>query len=155
MALRMKTSVKLKASAECPSHARSDITVRDISFTIDEPKVRGGTNLGPTPTDTAIAALIGCVNVIGNKCAEGLGVDIGHLSIDAECEFDRRGVALEEEIDVPFTSITLKVRANGSADQAALERVGAETEKFCPLSKLFRQAGTKLDVNWQQDQTLR
>jgi len=151
MAIRMKTSVKLKASAECPSHARSDIKVRDVSFTIDEPTARGGTNLGPSPTDTAIAALIGCVNVIGNKCAESLGVDIGQLSIDAECDFDRRGVTLAEEIEVPFSAVTVTVRANGTADQAALNRVAIETERFCPLSKLFRQAGTKLEVNWQKD----
>ena len=100
MAIKMKTTVKLRAKADCPSHSKSDIAIRDINFAIDEPSERGGTNLGPTPTDTAIAALIGCTNVIGHKCASKLGVDIGHLTIDAICDFDRRGVTLEEEIEV-------------------------------------------------------
>jgi len=150
MAIRMKTTVKLSAKGTCPSHSRTDIAVRDVGFTIDEPEARGGTNLGPTPTDTAIAAFIGCVNVIGNKCATKLGIDIGHLAIDAQCEFDRRGVTLEEEIEVPFKSVTLTVRADGPASQEELGRVGAETEKFCPLSKLFRAAGTKVEVIWQK-----
>ena len=148
MAIRMKTTVVLKASAECPSHSQADVAARDLNFTIDEPVERGGTNLGPTPTETAIAALIGCTNVIGHKCAGALGVDIGHLTIDAECSFDRRGVTLAEEIEVPFQSILLRVRADGSADQSALNKVGAEVEKFCPLSKLFLNAGTEVKVEW-------
>ena len=85
-----------------------------------------------------------CVNVIGQKCAARIGAEIGHLEIDAVCAFDRRGVTLAEEIEVPFTAITLTVRADGPADADTLARVGAETEKFCPLSKLFRAAGTEL-----------
>lgn len=150
MAIRMKTSVTLSAEAECPSHSKADIKIRDLSFTIDEPEARGGTNKGPTPTDTALAALIGCTNVIGHKCASKLGVSIGHLTIKASCEFDRRGVTLEEEIEVPFTAIQLSVVADGTANEEELALVAAETEKYCPLSKLFLAAGTKLEVNWRK-----
>lgn len=147
-AVKLKTSVVLKAKASCPSHSRTDLEVRDLAFCIDEPLERGGTNQGPTPTDTALAALIGCTNVIGHKCAKRLDVDIGNLSIDAQCAFDRRGVTLSEEIATPFTAITLNVSADGGASQEALERVGREVAKFCPLSKLFEAAGTKLEVKW-------
>ncbi len=115
VAIKLKTNVKLRLKAECPSHARSDLSVRDLEFSIDEPTERGGTNTGPTPTDTAIAALIGCVNVIGSKCADNLGVDLGHLTISATCDFDRRGVTLTEEIDVPFQRIELSIIYDGSA----------------------------------------
>lgn len=150
-AVRMKTSVKLRATASCPSHSRADISIRDLVFAIDEPSERGGTNAGPTPTDTALAALVGCTNVIGQKCAKALDVDIGQLSIDAVCDFDRRGVTLADEIEVPFEAVTLIVTASGSASQADLDLVATETEKFCPLSKLFINAGTKLEVSWRKD----
>lgn len=149
----MKTTVKLRAKAECPTHARSDVAVRDLVFAVDEPTERGGTNLGPTPTDTGLAALIGCTNVIGHKCAAALGVDIGHLSITAVCDFDRRGVTLTEEISVPFEAITLDVTAHGAASQDELDRVAVETAKYCPLAKLFVAGGTKLQVNWHKDQS--
>ena len=147
-AVKMKTSVTLKAKATCPSHSRSDIEIRDLLFSIDEPVERGGGNQGPTPTDTALAALIGCTNVIGHKCAKSLGVDIGKLTIDAQCAFDRRGVTLSEEVATPFAAITLDVCADGDANQEALERVGREVAKYCPLSRLFEAAGTKLEVRW-------
>lgn len=143
-----KTSVKLRANAQCPSHSLANISIRDLSFAIDEPEARGGTNLGPTPTDTALAALIGCTNVIGNKCAEMLRIDIGHLTISAVCDFDRRGVTLTEEIDVPFEKILLKVEADGTATEAELQKVAQETAKYCPLAKLFRQAGTIVEDSW-------
>ena len=146
--IRPKTTVKLKAEAQCPSHSLADVSVRDLTFAIDEPIERGGTNKGPTPTDTAIAALIGCTNVIGHKCADSLGIDIGHLNISAVADFDRRGVTLQEEVDVPFPKIALKIETGEVVSQADLERLAAEVGKFCPLSKLFRQAGTVIDEEW-------
>ena len=148
MDIRPKTTVKLRAEAECPSHSLANVNVRDLTFAIDEPTERGGTNLGPTPTDTALSALIGCTNVIGHKCANKLGIDIGHLKISAVCEFDRRGVTLEEEIDVPFSKIQLNIETSAEVSQDDLDRLGAEVAKFCPLSKLFKQAGTVIDENW-------
>lgn len=72
MTIRMKTTVKLRADADCPSHSLAEVSVRDLVQKIDEPKERGGTNLGFTPTDTALSALAGCTNVIAHKCAMNL-----------------------------------------------------------------------------------
>ena len=148
--MKMKTTVKLRAKGECPSHSLANVSVRDLAFAIDEPVERGGTNAGPTPTDTALAALIGCTNVIGHKCAKSLGIDIGHLVVEAVADFDRRGVTLSEEIDVPFQAINLTVTADGSASNEELQQVAAEVQKYCPLSKLFRQAGTTINETWQK-----
>lgn len=148
MAIKAKTSVTLKASAECPSHSLSNISIRDLLFSIDEPTERGGTNAGPTPTDTVLSALVGCTNVIGHKCASKLGVDIGQLQIDVSCEFDRRGVMLAEEIEVPFSRIVLNVVSSGTATTEQLQQVATDVAKYCPLSKLFRQAGTEIEEHW-------
>ncbi len=147
--MQSKTTVKLRASAVSPSHSLSNISVRDVRFAIDEPVERGGTNLGPTPTDTALSALVGCTNVIGHKCADVLGVDIGHLTISAVCDFDRLGVTLQQEVDVPFVKILLTVESDGPATQSELDLVSAEVGKYCPLAKLFRQGGTIIEENWK------
>jgi uncharacterized OsmC-like protein len=148
MAIRMKTVVTYKTPAQCPTHARTEIPVRNLNVVIDEPEERGGTNLGPTPTETAMTALIACTNVIGHKNAKRLGVDLGTITIDADCKFDRRGVLMEEEIDVPFPEITLTVNCTTQASQEELDLVGTETAKYCAIAKLFEAAGTKLTVNW-------
>ncbi|MFK7751777.1 MAG: OsmC family protein [Sedimentitalea sp.] len=148
MAVKMKPVVTYRAQAACPTHARTEIPVRDLNVVIDEPTERGGTNLGPTPTETAMTALIACTNVIGHKNAHRLGIDLGEVTIDANCQFDRRGVLMEQEIDVPFPAVTLTVNCTTPASQDQLDLVGAETAKFCAIAKLFKAAGTDLTVNW-------
>jgi uncharacterized OsmC-like protein len=148
MAIKMKSVVTYRAKAQCPTHARTEIPVRDLQVVIDEPVERGGTNLGPTPTEAAMTALIACTNVIGHKNAHRLGVDLGEVEIDANCQFDRRGVLMEEEIDVPFPAVILTVNCNTTASQEELTKVGQETAKYCAIAKLFEAAGTDLTVNW-------
>ena len=148
MAIRQKSVITARLTGKGTSHARSEISVRDVLGVIDEPLERGGTNEGMSPTETGFAALIGCTNVIGSKCAQKLGVDVGHLSFEMEVDFDRRGVLLVEEIEVPFVAIRLTVSADGPASQADLDRVAVETDKFCPLAKLYRNSGTDLTTTW-------
>jgi len=57
---------------------------------------------------------------------------------------------LEEEIEVPFEALKLTVVSDGSASNEDLQTVVAEVAKFCPLSKLFENAGTKLTVDWSK-----
>lgn len=117
-------------------------------MTIDEPRERDGTNMGPSPTETAMAALIGCTNVVGHKVAKKLGLDIGNLKISMACEFDRRGVLLQEEIDLPFRRIRLRVEVDGDVSQSDLQRVSDEVGRYCAISKLFRTAGTVIEEEW-------
>ncbi len=150
MAVKMKTSVTLSVEANCLSHSVAHVRTRDLSAIIDEPIERHGTNLGFTPTDTALSALAGCTNTIGHKCAAKLGVDIGNLKISVKSRFNRLGVTLEEEIDVPFEEIDLTVVSDGAATQAELDQVAQEVAKFCPLAKLFRGAGTIINEDWRK-----
>ena len=62
-----KMVVQYTLNGESISHARTDIETRDVDVTIDEPTQRGGTNMGLAPTETLVAALIGC----GEREAEG------------------------------------------------------------------------------------
>jgi len=150
MAIKQKTTISATIKSSNPSHSLCECSVRDVNFKIDEPVERGGTNLGPSPTETVIAALIGCTNVIANKCADKLGIDIGHLAIDATYSFDRRGAMLMEEVDVPFPKITLNIISDGTATQAELENVSRELNRFCPVSKVFRHAGTQIEEIWSK-----
>ncbi len=146
--VKLKTTVKLRAKGTGFSHSRMDVAVRDLTSTIDEPTERGGTNLGLTPTDTAIAALAGCTNVIGNKCAEKLGIDAGNIHVEINCDFDRRGVTLAEEIETPFVALNQRVTCTGSATKEELAQLGEDVAKYCPLSKLFINSGTQVTTTW-------
>lgn len=143
-----KTVVTQKLEGRCTSHSRTDVSVRDRTVVIDEPVERGGTNQGPTPTEIMMASLIGCTNVITHKVAAKNNVAIKSMNVRVEAQFDRRGVMLQEEIDVPFPSATVYIDLETDADPAALERVKRELAMFCPVSKVFRAAGIELKEVW-------
>jgi uncharacterized OsmC-like protein len=146
--VREKTTVTMRLAADAASHSRTDVKVRDVGMTIDEPAERGGTNQGPSPTETLVAALLGCSNVIGHKVAARNGVHFARLSLRAEVQFDRRGVTLQEEVAVPFPKIRLFVDVVTDADEARMAAVQRELAMFCPVSKVIRAAGTEIEEVW-------
>lgn len=148
MAIRPKTTVDMKMTGTVVSHARTDIAVRDITGIIDEPAARGGTNLGLTPTETLVAALVGCTNVISQRLAHREGVTFGEMTIDAKAKFDRRGASLEEEVDLPFPVIELSIEVQTDATPEQLETIKTDLGKFCPIAKMIRAAGSEIIETW-------
>lgn len=146
--VKQKNEVTMKMSATCPHHARSDVSVRDVESVIDEPTERGGTNLGFTPTETMIAALIGCTNVITQRISEGYGLHIDGMDIDAAAQFDRRGVMLQEDVQVPFPEITLDINIKSPNGADEFDKVKVDLQKFCPIAKVIRESGTVINENW-------
>ena len=146
--VRPKTTVRQHITATCPTHSRTDLQVRDLESVIDEPEERDGTNLGFTPTETLVASLIGCTNVISHKIAHKHGIAFDDMTVEAEATFDRRGAMLEEEIQVPFPKIVLTINVRTGASDAEMEKVKTELPKFCPVSKVIREAGTVVEEVW-------
>jgi putative redox protein len=146
--VREKTLVTMKLDGRCSSHSRTDVSVRDVHAVIDEPAERGGTNQGLTPTETLMASLVGCTNVITHKVAAKNGVKIESMHVRLEAQFDRRGVTLQEEVDVPFPSVTLFIDLVTNADAAAVENVKRELGMFCAVSKVFRACGSEVREIW-------
>ncbi len=148
MAMKIKPVVTYGTTAQYPTHARTEIPIRDLDVIVDEPVERGGANLGSSPTETAMAALIAYTNVIGQKNTHSLGIDLGTVTINTKRRLNGRGFLVEEEIDVSFPEIELTLNCETPASQEKLTRVGEEPAKYCAIAKLFEAAGTDLTVNW-------
>lgn len=146
--IRPKTTVKMRMQGQVVSHARTDITVRDLASTIDEPAERGGTNLGFSPTETFAASLVGCTSVISHKIAHRMGITFGAMHIRLEADFDRRGVTLAEEVAVPFPAMTLHIDVATDATPDQMAQLQSELAMFCPIAKLVRASGTQLTEIW-------
>lgn len=143
-----KAVVTMKLTGRAANHARTDIKVRDIGFTIDEPEARGGTNQGPTPTESLVGALIGCLNVVSNRIAEQIGCRIVDFSVEAAADFDRRGVMMEAAVTVPFPKIEVTIDACIEGTEEQVAQLQSDLAKYCPLSMLIRQSGTELSETW-------
>ena len=143
-----KTRVRTKVSGESESHSRTLLKSRDLIDISDEPEMRGGTNEGFAPTEMALASLIACSNVITHKIAAKNGIEIKHIDFELDAEFNRLGVTLEQEVDVPFPEILLTIHLTTTASDGQIETLKTELPKFCPVAKVFSMSGSKIETNW-------
>lgn len=146
--VKQKTVVTQKLTGDAKSHSLTEVKSRDVSSIIDEPAERGGTNKGLTPTETLMAALIGCTNVVFHRAAHANGVNVQGLSVRLESQFDRRGVTLQEEIEVPFPKITMYIDLKTDADDAKIAEAKRQLKMYCPVAKVIRASGTDLEEIW-------
>ncbi len=146
--IKPKTQVEMRMDARAASHARTDISVRDVTGIIDEPEARGGTNQGLTPTETLMASLIGCTNVITQRIAHNMDVEIGSMEIGLTAQFDRRGVMLAEDVEQPFSDIVMNIDVTTNATPEQMDAIRADLQKFCPIAKVIRNSGITITENW-------
>ncbi len=146
--IKPKTTVQMKLSAVGETHSRSQVSVRDVTGTIDEPLERDGTNLGLTPTETLMSSLIGCTNVISKKIAHKMGFEMGEMKIALTANLDRRGTMLMEEVARPFSNIVMDIEVATDATPEQLEAMKTDLAKFCPIAKVIRGSGVTITENW-------
>ena len=146
--MTQKSEVIMSMSATGETHARTKINIRDVSSVIDEPEARGGTNQGLTPTETLMASLIGCTNVISKRIAHKMGIELGEMDIQLSAKFNRRGTMLEEEIDVPFSEVKMDIEIDTDATEGQINILKIDLAKFCPIAKVLRGSGVNIIENW-------
>ncbi|MEM8636448.1 MAG: OsmC family protein [Pseudomonadota bacterium] len=145
---KVKQTLRMTMPGSCITSDRTDVTFRDKLLVIDEPQERGGTNLGMSPVEVATAALLGCTNVIAHKVARLHGARLEDMEVRAEVTFDRRGAMLLEEVDVPWTEVVVHIAAKTDADTEQIAAIQRDLPRFCPVSKLFQQSGTRVEERW-------
>ncbi len=151
-ATKIKTSVRTKLTGESESHSRTLLRSRDLIDISDEPEARGGSNEGFAPTEMALASLLACSNVISHKIAAKNNIDIQHIDFEIDAEFNRLGVTLQDEIDVPFPEILLTIKLKTSASEQELDILKQDLPRFCPVAKVFSQSGSKITTKWLVNQ---
>jgi len=138
----------MKVEGSSKSHSRTDILARDVECVIDEPIARGGTNLGLSPTETLISSLIGCTNVITHRILEKMGFKVFNMDIEAITKFNRDGVGLLKEVEVPFPEILLNIEISTDASKVDINEAKKQLSMFCPIAKVIRNSGTIINENW-------
>ena len=141
--------IQMKVEGSSKSHSRTDILARDVECVIDEPIARGGTNLGLSPTETLISSLIGCTNVITHRILEKMGFKVFNMDIEAITKFNRDGVGLLKEVEVPFPEILLNIEISTDASEVDINEAKKQLSMFCPIAKVIRNSGTVIIENWK------
>ena len=124
---------------------RSVMTVRGHVLITDEP----ASDTGPTPLETALAALMGCEGVIINRCAEAMGFAYGAVEIEGEGEVDRRGSRGVPGVRPYFNWVKLEIRVHSNESPERFAKLIRNVEYRCPVMNLFRSADVQVDTDWR------
>lgn len=146
--IRPKTIWTMTLDGVCETATKTSVKSRDLTLTMDEPKDRGGSNLGLMPLETMMAGLIGCTNVVSHKIAKANDIDMQDMSVRAEVTVDSSGTRLVEEIDVPFPAVRLFIEFTTTSDEAAVAILKRDLRRYCAVSKVLQQAGSKVEEIW-------
>jgi putative redox protein len=115
----------LKASARRSANFSHTVTIREHQLTVDEPRLRGGDDEGPSPEELLAASLATCTAVTIEMYAQRKGWELGPVEVDAQFSPAERGHPTRFEI-------VLRLPAHLSEEQVSNLRVIAAK---CPIHR--------------------
>lgn len=139
--------IKVLVTGKSENATKINLTSGKHTMIIDEPKMMGGNDEGPSPIQALLMSLAGCLNVTGHEIARQEGLTLNGMDIRIEgvmnpctfigCSFDERA---------GFQNITVKVDADfdGATDEEKKHWL-EETERRCPVTDNIK-ADTTVNV---------
>jgi uncharacterized OsmC-like protein len=87
-----------------------------------------------------LQALLACAGVTLRSVATAMGVEISRASLSATGEVDVRGtLGVSREAPVGMHDIGVVAEVDTDADDAALEKLGQLTERYCVVAQTLTQ----------------
>ncbi len=140
--------MKVLVTGESENPTKINLQSGKFNMIIDEPKMMGGTDEGPSPIQVLLMSLAGCLNVTGHEIARQKGLKLNGMKIKIEgvmnpCTFI--GCSFEERAG--FQNIVVNVDAD-MPDVSDEEKAAwlEETERRCPVTDNIK-ADTTINVS--------
>jgi putative redox protein len=102
-----------------------DVSIREHSVPIDEPRESGGDDMAPSPQEMLAASLASCTAITMEMYAERKGWEIGPLEVECEYSPAERGCPTRFELILRFPD---------NLDQEQVERLKVIAAK-CPVHR--------------------
>lgn len=109
-------------------------TINGHQLTIDQPESARGSNRGPSPLETFLFAVAGCVGTLGRIIAMQRRLELRGMTVKAEGDYNPAGLLGKETADrTGFQQI--RISASIDADWSEAEQVAFLDEvcRRCPL----------------------
>jgi len=127
-------------------NGRAIITTRSHHLIVDSPPPLGGPNEELNPLDLLLGALATCGTFVIETAAKEMGIPITSVKVEAQGDFDPRGVRGEAGIDPRITEFRVRVQLDGATSDQALDLV-EQFKKRCPVyTTLSRSAPVKFEL---------
>lgn len=129
--------VEAKVRVEGRSGVRR-VQVRGHQFLTDSGPELGGWDLGPSPVETLLGALAGCLahTIIIQAAVRNIPLDSLEVTVSATSD-PRAGHPAHPDVPVHPRDITYEVQIASPESQERIERLVAASEKVCPITSLL------------------
>lgn len=135
------SDITFRVDANCDSHSKTTVKTRSFTMTIDEPENMGGTDQGANPVEYVLAALSGCLNVVGHLIAQEMDIAIKCMSIAIEGDLDpAKFMGKSEEGRAGYKEVRAIIDADIDADDKTKDAWLAAVEERCPVSDIIAHA---------------
>jgi putative redox protein len=115
----------MQATARRSANFSHTISIRDHQVIVDESRIRGGEDEGPSPEELLAASLASCTAITMEMYAQRKGWDIGAVEVDVEFSPAERGCPTR-------FALVLRLPGHLSDEQVASLRVIAAK---CPIHR--------------------
>ncbi len=127
--------LSFNAKARSESNTKTIVETDCFKMTIDEPAGLGGTNEGANPVQYLLAALAGCLNVMGHIVANEMGFELRCLDIHLDGDLDPAKLfGKSNEKRAGYSEIRVTLKPDTDADENTLVEWLAIVEDRCPVS---------------------
>lgn len=122
-------------SAKSETATKTIVKARNFEIIIDEPQDLGGSDQGANPVEYVLAALCGCLNVVGHLVAKEMNINLKGLSFEVNGDLDpAKFIGKETEGRAGFCGIHVTITADTDADKSTLDTWKSSVEQRCPVS---------------------
>ena len=131
----MSALLKFSVKAKSENSTKTVVEARGFKMTIDEPETLGGTNAGANPVEYLLAALSGCLNVMGHLVAREMGIKLNGLEIELEGDLNPDkflGKSMEDRSG--YKEIRVVIKPDMTTDKETLDKWLKTVENRCPVS---------------------
>lgn len=140
------SDLSFKIIAQRESKAKTVVKARDFEITIDEPKGLGGTDTAANPVEYVLAALAGCLNVMGHLIAKEMDFELRDLKIEMEGNLNPTKLfGKGDEERAGYKTIVVKMMPECDASKETLEKWLHSIEERCPVCDNLRHT-TNVEV---------
>ena len=129
------SSISFKVTASSENPTKTVVRARNFEMIIDEPKNLKGTDEGPNPVEYVLAALAGCLNVVGHVVAREMGFQLRGITFEWEGDLDpAKFMGKPTENRAGYAEIRVKVKPDCDVNKQQLETWLHSVESRCPVS---------------------
>ena len=128
------------------AEARTVSRVRNFEVVTDE---KTGTNIGPSPLETVLCALVGCEGVIINRCAKAMNFRYSGVEFECDGWVDARGSRGVAGVRPHFQRVALTIVLSTNEPAERVAKLRKNVEMRCPVMNLLKDADVTLEVAWE------